>query len=106
MPLERDFDRAMLDIYLRAKLECRYTASRFLQMLSAQGGLRTAQTLLARTETSSGFTELYELGRLELTVEAHVLDSKFRNLFTTAERRTAWERLRALHYPVDPTPPQ
>lgn len=70
MPLEREFDRAMKDIYLRAKRQCGYNASRFLQMLSEQGGLRTAKTLLAKTETSSGFTEPYELARLELTVEA------------------------------------
>ncbi len=40
--LERRFHREMVQIYERAKRETGYNATRFLQMVSNQGGLATA----------------------------------------------------------------
>ena len=40
--LELDFHKAMLLIYKNAKEECEYNATRFLQMVSNDGGLKTA----------------------------------------------------------------
>lgn len=37
--LEKRFEQEMIDIYMIAKKECGYNASRFLQMLGAKGGL-------------------------------------------------------------------
>ena len=42
MSRETEFHEAMLDIYKRAQRECRYTPTRFLQMVSEQGGLQAA----------------------------------------------------------------
>jgi hypothetical protein len=39
--VERRFHRAMISIYETAKRELNYNATRFLQMLSEQGGLVT-----------------------------------------------------------------
>ena len=92
-PLEQEFHNAMVDIYRRAKTECRYNASRFLQMVSEHGGLGTAKLLLASDEIQYGFTELWLCGRLDLTVEAHVLKPEFQELFTDQERERARKRL-------------
>jgi hypothetical protein len=62
-------------------------------MLSTVGGLGTAKRLLATTEASTGFTALYERGRLDLTVEALVVKSRFESLFTDQEIETARQRL-------------
>ena len=92
--LEREFHNAMVDIYRQAKTECRYNASRFLQMISEHGGMGTAKHLLASYEIQYGFTELWLYGRLDLTVEAHVLKPEFQELFTDQERERARKRLR------------
>jgi hypothetical protein len=92
------FERAMKDVYIRAKKEANYTATYFLTMLSSYGGLETARRLLASSEVSSGFAALYERGRLDLTVEALVVKPKFADLFTDEEVDTARRRLEQLGY--------
>ena len=91
--LRLKFHQAMVGIYETARVECRYTATRFLQMLSTKGGLATARALLATDAPSDGFTRLWECGRLDLTVEAHVLKAEFEPLFSESERATARRRL-------------
>jgi hypothetical protein len=90
---ERAFHRAMVRIYETAKRELGYNAARFLQMLSDQGGLATAKQLLWSDQPSDGFTTLWSHGRLDLTVEAHVLLPEFVSLFTDEDRQRARERL-------------
>ncbi len=98
------FERAMRDVYVRAKKEANYTATYFLTMLSDYGGLGTAHRLLAPSEVSSGFTALYERGRLDLTVEALVMKPEFASLFTQDEVEIAQQRLDQLGYRPPPTP--
>jgi hypothetical protein len=93
-----DFERAMRDVYVRAKAEANYTAGYFVGMLSTYGGLGTAKRLLASSEVHSGFTALYERGRLDLTVEALVVQPKFSELFTDDELDKARRRLDQLGY--------
>jgi hypothetical protein len=91
--LERSFHRAMISVYEDAKREIGYNASRFLQMVSAQGGLATAKQLLRSSMVSDGFTALWERGRLDLAVESLVLRPEFAPLFTDEERELAASRL-------------
>ena len=98
LDVRAEFERAMKDVYIRAKSEANYTASYFIGMLSSYGGLGTAQRLLASTEVSSGFAALYERDRLDLTVEALVIQSKFASLFTDEELDIARPRLDQLGY--------
>ena len=88
----------MRDIYLRAKAEAGYNATYFLQMLSQVGPVETARRLVTSTQPSQGFTALWERRRLDLTVEAHVLQTRFDALFTDAERDAARTRLTAYGY--------
>jgi hypothetical protein len=96
------FERAMRDLYVRAKKEVNITATYFLTMLSDHGGLETAHRLLASSETSSGFTALFERGRLDLTVEAVVVKPEFASLFTEDEIEIAQRRLDQLGYIARP----
>lgn len=96
--LEEEFDNGMREIYERAKAECSYVATRYLQMVNEYGGLETARKLLSSDKMHDGFVKLWECGRLDLTVEALVTKEKYRNLFTDAEIRIAWKRLRDLGY--------
>jgi hypothetical protein len=99
--LELRFHDEMLEIYRRAKSECRYNAARFLQMVSESGGLNAARTLLAASTVSDGFSALWQCGRLDLTVEALILRSPWNTLFTAHELEVARKRLAELGYAQD-----
>lgn len=98
--LEIDFHQDMLEIYRRAKEECSYNATRFLQMVSNDGGIKTARKLLATTEPSDGFTELWRNHRLDLTMENLVLKPKYRSLFSNQEIEIARERLTSYGFTI------
>lgn len=95
---EAAFDAAMMDIYTTAKREVNYTASIFLQMLYDNRGLDTARTLIYAEHPSEGYTALYELGRLDLTVEALVLQSQWRQLFADEPELLDRARRRLVDY--------
>lgn len=90
----------MLDIYRRAKSEAGYNATRFLSMVSEQGGYEAARTLLHAAKVSDGYTALWHRKRLDLTVEALILKSEWRDLFSNAERDIARRRLIDYEYDV------
>ena len=96
--LEKLFEQEMIDIYMTAKKECGYNASRFLQMLGAKGGLAAAKQLISKPGGTDGFTTLWEHGRLDLSVDAHVLKAEYAELFTDEERRMCRERLEQFGY--------
>jgi hypothetical protein len=96
--LECEFDMAMMSIYHRAKEEAGYNATRYLQMLQDYRGLRTAQILLYASHVSDGYTALWERKRLDLTVEALILQEKWNLLFSDQEREIARGRLEEYGY--------
>ena len=96
--VRRAFDEAMRDIYTRAVREASYNPTLYLRMLTEHGPLETARRLLAAPNPSSGFTTLWEKGRLDLTVEALVLNPDFQRFFTDDELAVARDRLERLGY--------
>ena len=91
--IEKRFERDMMNIYVTAKKECGYNATRFLQMISAKGGLAAAKLLISKDGGTEGFTTLWMHHRLDLSVEAHVLKPEYAELFTVAERKMCRDRL-------------
>lgn len=99
--LKSQFDAAMFDIYRRAKDEANYPANVFLQMITNRGGLDTARYLINQPKPSDGYTHLYERGRIDLTVEAMILENRiWHPLFTPDEINKARRRL--IEYGYDP----
>jgi uncharacterized protein (DUF433 family) len=92
--LEADFHEAMLDIYRRAKSEANYNAVRYLQMVVERGGLAAAKALVEATHPSEAYTALWERGRLDLSVEALVLQKRWAPLFSDEDRALAGNRLK------------
>lgn len=70
-----------------------YNASRFIQMVNDQGGVAAGKHLINSTQPSEGFTKLWELRRLDITVEARALKPEYRELFTARELATCRQRL-------------
>ena len=91
----------MIDVYVRAKSEAEYIASRFLTMVTEQGGYEAARTLLHASSVSDGYTALWERKRLDLTVEAVILRPEWHDLFSEEERNIARERLTQYGYNVN-----
>ena len=97
--LEDAFHDAMLTIYLTAKREAGYNATRFLTMLNEHGGVKTARLLLDAPTASEGYTALWQRKRLDLTVEAVILDStRFHALFSEDQLTTCRTRLNQYGY--------
>lgn len=89
----------MFSIYRRAKEEAKYNATIFLRMLSANRGVRTAKTLINSSKPSDGYTAPYMKGRLDLTVEALVVeDQRWHTFFTEDELQRARKRLSEYQY--------
>ena len=92
--IDIEFYEAMLDIYRRAKREAKYNAQRFLQKVVDHGGIEAARMLIHADTVSDGYTALWERGRLDLTVEAMIVESpKFHSLFTEDEMGICSRRL-------------
>jgi hypothetical protein len=101
--LKARFDTAMFDIYRRAKSEAKYNASIFLQMVADRGGLATARYLINQPRPSDGYTHLYERGRLDLTVEAMIVENaQWHSLFSADELAKARARLQQYGYSPKP----
>lgn len=94
--LEQLFNNEMKNIYITAKRDLGYNATRFLQLLSQKGGVEAARQLIAKDGGTYGFEVLWEAGRLDLSIEALVLEPKYLPLFSKAEREICRERL-SLH---------
>lgn len=75
-----------------------YTPTYFLQMVSERGAVRATKDLLVSKEPSEGLFTLWHLGKLDMSVEAMVLDPRYQCLFDEEERRTARKRLADLDY--------
>jgi hypothetical protein len=97
--LKEEFNQAMFDIYRRAYSEANYKASRFLEMLYEHQGVDTARILINSKNVSEGYTALWELGRIDLTVEAVIYDNpNFQPLFSSNELAICKKRLKDYGY--------
>ena len=96
--LELEFHRRMHRVYEQARSECGYIATRFLQMIADRGGVQAAKDLLRTEGYSEGLTRLWEEGRLDISMEAAVLEDQWCDLFNEDELATAARRLEELEF--------
>jgi hypothetical protein len=97
MDLESQFHHAMIGVYENAK-DYDYFATYFKQMVDQYGGLGAAKRLLARQEVQAGLMRLWEIGQLNRSMEALVIQERFRSLFTQSEIDEAHRRLNLLDF--------
>jgi hypothetical protein len=96
MALKDDLEAALLDTYTKTGKKAHYWAHYFRREIERRGALETAKRLLEPNQSaveSKGFLALRSAGRLDLSVEAVVLRSEFRPLFTKRELAEATRRL-------------
>ncbi|MCC7364741.1 MAG: hypothetical protein IT303_10250 [Dehalococcoidia bacterium] len=99
--LEQEFTAAVMETIAECR-RLKYNSVYFVQMVSESGVLPACRRLLAAPidQPSDGFTKLWELGRLDLTVEALACREQFAGLFSDGERSHARERLDRFGYRV------
>ena len=95
--LEAEFEEAMRSTYAEAS-RLGYRPTYFLGMVEDLGGVGAAKRLLSTPVAQPGLARLWNLGRLDISAEALVLNERWRDLFTTVERQEARERLKAYGY--------
>lgn len=85
-----------------AKRDLGYNPTDFLKMLAADGGYTTVSRLIADKKPSTGFVKLWEHRRLDLSVEALVLETEWRRFFEESVLQHAEERLKDAGYALQP----
>jgi 5-methylcytosine-specific restriction protein A len=95
MNLENKLTDALIEAYQRGGEEVGYWGRRFLQAVRRKGGLATAKRMLEPRNPGqrAGLDALLNANRPDLTMEAVLLQSQFRPLFSEAELQVAAERL-------------
>ena len=78
-----------------------YWPGYFMREVSQVGGVEAVRSLLTKSDPSEGFATLWELRRLDLSVEAFVSLPWYESLFGYDERQTARRRLEAHRFDVD-----
>lgn len=91
--LENKFTQELIKKSEQAEKECKYNSERFLQLLAKSGGVKTAKALLSKDQFSDDFEVLETCGRLDLSMEALVVDKKYAELFTDNEVNICFIRL-------------
>ena len=91
--LKQEFTQAMYEV---ADMVCEginHNPTKFRQMLDEQGGQKTAKTLI-NNKISSTYGKLAEKEKLDLTLEAQILDNKkWHPLFDENELKKCERRL-------------
>ena len=88
----------IIGVTARGVTSSEYNAGYFWQMVCEKGGLQTAKHLIHTEQPSEGFSKLWELKRLDLSVEAHVIKPEYKELFTDAEQQICLARLEEYGY--------
>ena len=98
--LKAKFNKAILDAVEESKT-LGYNPTRFIQMFyeTNQDGVELVKSLvLGKTKVTTGLENLWEIGRLDLTLEAKVIRPEFQELFESEIIETCTKRLKKFGY--------
>ena len=71
-----------------------YKPQAFITMTITEGTVNAVKILINSEKISEGFTKLWELKRLDLSMENIIQENEWHELFTEDERNKAKKRLR------------
>lgn len=77
-------------------IKIKYNPSYFERMRKELGTVEAVKKLI-RKDNASGFTKLWEINRLDLSLESIVQEPEWHDLFTDEEREIARKRLDILN---------
>lgn len=89
------FHEKALQVYEEGKRATGYRGTRYLQKVRKDGGLKAAKSWLKRRgkndAPTGGFLKLVDFGRLDVSLEAQVIQDPWAQLFTPEELAIARE---------------
>ncbi len=91
--MESTFTTALLEQLSKAQKVCGVEETRLRQQAEKLGGVKAVQQMLSRRQETRQFVPLKQMKRLDLSVEALVIQGKFASLFTDEEVNTCLEAL-------------
>ena len=91
--LEAEFKKEVYKACDIATNDHKYNPTIYRQMLAKYSPADIAKKLVDSIKIQSGFKKLHNLGRLDLTFEFFMVDSKFRELFDEESLKIAQFRL-------------
>lgn len=91
--LEKKLQEEVIKNCKIAEQDCGCKMTRLLNTIERFGIVRTAQEIIRKRRTSDCFNTLVEAGRLELTMEAVLVQGKYAELFTDEEVNSCYELL-------------
>lgn len=92
------FHQDMVNAYQICIKQLHYHPTLVLHYLGEHTAVETACWLVNLPNDSSGFTKLWQEGRLDLSAEAIILKPEYAALFSVEDRRTAYDTLKAYDY--------
>ncbi len=96
--IELDLFTDMIKIYRETDTQCNYKSAGFFQGIQSNGAITTAKEIINNKEVTEGFIKLAECNRLDLSVEALIVQDKYKELFTAKERKICLNRLKKYGY--------
>lgn len=93
MTLEKKFDEDLIKKCEIAQKEYGYNPTKFLQTVAKFGGVKTAKEIIRKGRISDGFDKLQQANRIDLTMEATIIDTKYGELFTDDEVNSCYDLL-------------
>lgn len=87
------FHQAMIDLCATIYREVGHDPTVLIRMISQLGGLEAARSVVGAARPSDTFTKLFLRGRQDLSVEALILEERFKGLFSQTLLDRAAERL-------------
>ena len=96
--IEQEFQEELEEACRIAIEQYGYRPKIFLRMMARHGARGAAKRLLSGNQWQEGFSRMWELNRLDLTVEAHVVKLKYQELFETEDIAEARRRLAECGY--------
>ena len=79
---ELEFQKVLLEKCAEAEEKCGARTKRLVNNIEKYGAVKTAKEIIRKSNVSDGFDALEKMGRLDLSMEAIVVDSRFGELFT------------------------
>ena len=91
--VEAEFQKVLIEKCKEAEEKCGARTKRLLNNIEKFGAVKTAKEIIRKSNVSDGFDALEKAGRLDLSMEAVVADSRFGELFEDDEVNYCFEVL-------------
>ena len=98
---EEEFKKRVFDSIIIMDKKHGYTPSELINMIDKHGTIEAVRRLINSPKPPYGFTKLWELKALDLSLEAIILEEEWKDLFSDEERAKAKKRLTDYGYKIN-----